>query len=71
MIVAPGRGESRATCTRFARRLATDANLVQVLAAPRVEDGSSSLELAEVLTTAADGFPRPVVIVGSETSGST
>jgi alpha-beta hydrolase superfamily lysophospholipase len=57
LVVVPGRGETRATYTRFATRLSADAYHV------RVVDLADSL--ADVLA-AAVALPRPLVLVGAD-----
>ncbi|WP_415938441.1 alpha/beta hydrolase [Streptomyces sp. 039-1] len=79
IIVVPGRGETRDTYTRFARRLAADAYRVRVIDAPVLDaaDPDGSLTgLAERLTDAIggtaseDGVALPVVLVGSDTGAA-
>lgn len=79
IIVVPGRGETRDTYTRFARRLASDAYRVRVIDAPALDadDPDGSLTgLAERLTDAIggtaseDGVALPVVLVGADTGAA-
>ncbi|MFD3453917.1 alpha/beta hydrolase [Streptomyces sp. NPDC058691] len=75
IIVVPGRGETRATYTRFGRRLAADAYRVRVIDTP--DAGADELagsgaafgrRLTEAVegTAAEDGVVRPLVLVGAD-----
>jgi alpha-beta hydrolase superfamily lysophospholipase len=75
VIVVPGRGETRATYTRFGRRIAADAYRVRVIDAPDIDadDLPRSLaafgeRLADAVdgTAAEDGVVGPVVLVGAD-----
>ncbi|MFF3945892.1 alpha/beta hydrolase [Streptomyces sp. NPDC001902] len=80
VVVVPGRGETRATYARFARRLAADAYRVRVVDPPEPDpdDPAGSLtrfgerlahavEGTAVEGTAAEGAPAtPVVLVGAD-----
>ncbi|WUD71055.1 lysophospholipase [Streptomyces sp. NBC_00510] len=75
VVVVPGRGETRATYARFARRLAADAYRVRVVDPPEpdADDPAGSLtrfgeRLADAVEgTAAEGAPAaPVVLVGAD-----
>ncbi|MDX2709353.1 alpha/beta hydrolase [Streptomyces sp. PA03-6a] len=75
VVVVPGRGETRATYARFARRLAADAYRVRVVDPPEpdADDPAGSLtrfgeRLAHAVEgTAAGGAPAtPVVLVGAD-----
>jgi pimeloyl-ACP methyl ester carboxylesterase len=57
LVVVPGRGETRATYTRFGTRLAADAYHVRVV--------DPSDRLADVLA-AAVALPRPLVLAGAD-----
>ncbi|MFJ6835634.1 alpha/beta hydrolase [Streptomyces sp. NPDC091209] len=79
VLVVPGRGETRATYTRFGRRIAADAYRVRVIDAPDLdaEDPAASLaDLAARLTDAVedaaseDGVVRPVVLVGTDSGAA-
>jgi alpha-beta hydrolase superfamily lysophospholipase len=78
IVVVPGRGETRATYGRLARRLAADAYRVRVADAPDVDVADlprSLAAFAAALTTAArdtapdgaDDAVRPVVVIGADT----
>ncbi|MEU2728790.1 alpha/beta hydrolase [Streptomyces griseoviridis] len=76
VVVVPGRGETRATYTRFGRRLAADAYRVRVVDAPdpRPDGLDGALDrfaagLADAVADAAgdDGVVAPVVLVGADT----
>jgi pimeloyl-ACP methyl ester carboxylesterase len=60
LVVVPGRGETRATYTRFGRRVSADAYHVRVVDPP-----SSPDRLADVLAGVA-ALPRPLVLVGAD-----
>lgn len=76
VIVVPGRGETPATYTRFASRLAADAYRVRVIEAPRLDataEGGSALEqFAADLDVAAAGATtegdvvHPLVLIGAD-----
>ncbi|MDX3070812.1 alpha/beta hydrolase [Streptomyces sp. MI02-7b] len=75
IIVVPGRGETRATYTRFGRRLAADAYRVRVIDAPDVSADDPAGPgaafgglLTEAVESAAaeDGVIRPLVLVGAD-----
>ncbi|MFP1660292.1 alpha/beta hydrolase [Streptomyces bacillaris] len=75
VVVVPGRGETRETYTRLARRLAADAYLVRVVDAVHLDadDPAGSLtrfgaRIAEAVegTAGPDGVVRPVVLVGAD-----
>ncbi|MFE0630742.1 alpha/beta hydrolase [Streptomyces sp. NPDC058864] len=79
VVVVPGRGETRATYTRFGRRLAADAYRVRVVDPP--EPGTGDLagsltrfgeRLADAVGgTAAEGAPAaPVVLVGADSGAA-
>ncbi|MGV9640535.1 alpha/beta hydrolase [Streptomyces sp. NPDC003514] len=79
VIVVPGRGETRATYQRFARRLAADAYRVRVIDTPAIDAGDPTgtldrfaAHLTEAIdgTAAEDGTVRPVVLVGSDTGAA-
>ncbi|MEV7285090.1 alpha/beta hydrolase [Streptomyces sp. NPDC093252] len=70
VVVVPGRGETRATYTRLARRLAADAYRVRVIDAP--EPGLDPAGFAHRVTDAAagtageEGVVRPLVLLGAD-----
>ncbi|MFF3255958.1 alpha/beta hydrolase [Actinacidiphila glaucinigra] len=70
VVVVPGRGETRATYARFARRLAADAYRVRVVDPPEPDpdDPAGSLtRFGERLAHAVEGAPAtPVVLVGAD-----
>ncbi|MEU1621014.1 alpha/beta hydrolase [Streptomyces sp. NPDC005722] len=75
VVVVPGRGETRATYARFARRLAADAYRVRVVDPPEpdADDPAGSLtrfgeRLADAIEGTADGGApaAPVVLVGAD-----
>lgn len=76
VIVVPGRGETRATYARFARRLAADAFRVRVVDPPWAGGGEVTAwspnafgdRLAEAVRGTADddGVVRPLVLVGAD-----
>ncbi|MEW2162701.1 alpha/beta hydrolase [Streptomyces sp. NPDC007084] len=79
VIVVPGRGETRDTYTRFARRLAVDAYRVRVVDAPVLDSGDpdgSLTALAERLaeavegTASPEGVARPVVLAGADSGAA-
>lgn len=71
ILIVPGRGETRATYTRFGTRLAADAYRVRVVDAPDL-DTEDLTTLAARLSEAAedtaldDGVVRPLVLVGAD-----
>ncbi|MFE2491628.1 alpha/beta hydrolase [Streptomyces mirabilis] len=75
ILIVPGRGETRATYTRFGRRLASDAYRVRVIDAPDL-DTEDLTALAARLTDAAedtateDGVVRPLVLVGADSGAA-
>ncbi|MFJ9896066.1 alpha/beta hydrolase [Streptomyces sp. NPDC091280] len=75
VLIVPGRGETRATYTRFGRRLAADAYRVRVLDAPDL-DTEDLTALAARLTEAAEdtaaenGVVRPLVLVGADSGAA-
>ncbi|MBK3566029.1 alpha/beta hydrolase [Streptomyces sp. MBT62] len=75
ILIVPGRGETRATYTRFGRRLATDAYRVRVVDAPDL-DTEDLTALAARLTEAAEdtaaenGVVRPLVLVGADSGAA-
>ncbi|MGW4025073.1 alpha/beta hydrolase [Streptomyces sp. NPDC005009] len=80
IVVVPGRGETRATYGRFARRLAADAYRVRVIDAPDIDTSDTDAALGRfgaaladaVDGTAADGsVVGPVVLVGADTGAVT
>ncbi|MBM7439923.1 alpha/beta hydrolase [Streptomyces sp. HB132] len=76
VVVVPGRGETRATYTRFGRRLASDAYRVRIVDAPDLDGGDLAGSLtrfgeqlaaaAEDSATGEDGAVRPLVLVGAD-----
>jgi alpha-beta hydrolase superfamily lysophospholipase len=84
ILVVPGRGETRETYARFARRLAADAYRVRVIDAPALDtpapgtaDPTASLNLfaarladAVESTAPEDGPVRPVVLVGADSGAA-
>ncbi|MFD4557986.1 alpha/beta hydrolase [Streptomyces sp. NPDC058469] len=75
VLVVPGRGETRATYTRFGRRLAADAYRVRVIDAPDL-DTENLTALAARLSEAAEGTAvvdavvRPLVLVGADSGAA-
>ncbi|WP_329241919.1 lysophospholipase [Streptomyces sp. NBC_01478] len=75
VLVVPGRGETRATYTRFGRRLAADAYRVRVVDAPDL-DTEDLTTLAARLSEAAEdtasenGVVRPLVLVGADSGAA-
>ncbi|MBK6010668.1 alpha/beta hydrolase [Streptomyces sp. MBT53] len=75
ILIVPGRGETRATYTRFGRRLAADAYRVRVVDAPDL-DTEDLTALAARLTEAAEdtaaenGVVRPLVLVGADSGAA-
>ncbi|MGX9883242.1 alpha/beta hydrolase [Streptomyces sp. NPDC002276] len=75
ILIVPGRGETRATYTRFGRRLAADAYRVRVVDAPDLatEDLTAlATRLAEAAedTAAENGVVRPLVLVGADSGAA-
>ncbi|MFI5881567.1 alpha/beta hydrolase [Streptomyces sp. NPDC051554] len=75
VLVVPGRGETRATYTRFGRRLAADAYRVRVIDAPDLatEDLTGlAARLADAAegTAVDDGVVRPLVLVGADSGAA-
>ncbi|MFJ9914876.1 alpha/beta hydrolase [Actinacidiphila glaucinigra] len=79
VVVVPGRGETRATYARFARRVAADAYRVRVVDPPEpdADDPAGALtrfgqRLADAVEgTAAEGAPAaPVVLVGADSGAA-
>lgn len=76
VIVVPGRGETTATYTRFASRLAADAYRVRVVEAPQLDGDTTSEALSrfgEDLDQAVTGATtegdviHPLVLIGADT----
>ncbi|MBK3573496.1 alpha/beta hydrolase [Streptomyces sp. MBT65] len=75
VIVVPGRGETRATYTRFGRRLAADAYRVRVVDAPDLDTEdlttlAARLSEAAEDTAAENGVVRPLVLVGADSGAA-
>jgi alpha-beta hydrolase superfamily lysophospholipase len=74
VLVVPGRGETRATYTRFGSRLAADAYRVRVLAPPRIDPADvrdSLIRFATDLTGAvADRTDGPLVLAGADSGAA-
>ncbi|MFJ9379633.1 alpha/beta hydrolase [Streptomyces sp. NPDC101455] len=75
VLVVPGRGETRATYTRFGKRLAADAYRVRVIDAPDLatEDLTGlAARLADAAegTAVDDGAVRPLVLVGADSGAA-
>lgn len=75
IIVVPGRGETRATYTRFGRRLAADAYRVRVVDAPDLDAEdlptlAARLSEAAEDTAAENGVVRPLVLVGADSGAA-
>ncbi|WP_427917405.1 alpha/beta hydrolase [Streptomyces sp. cg40] len=71
ILIVPGRGETRATYTRFGRRLAADAYRVRVVDAPDLDTEdltglAARLSEAAEDTTAEEDVVRPLVLVGAD-----
>lgn len=66
VLVVPGRGETRATYTRFGARLAADAYRVRVVDPPHVDAEDVTGSLTRFATELADVLPRPLVLVGAD-----
>lgn len=75
IIVVPGRGETRATYTRFGRRLSADAYRVRVVDAPDLDTEdlttlAARLSEAAEDTTSENGVVRPLVLVGVDSGAA-
>ncbi|MFF3409196.1 alpha/beta hydrolase [Streptomyces sp. NPDC002742] len=79
VLVVPGRGETRATYTRFGRRIAADAYRVRVIDAPVLDAGDPDASLSGLAdrlaaavegTAAEDGAVRPLVLVGADSGAA-
>ncbi|MGW6357833.1 alpha/beta hydrolase [Streptomyces sp. NPDC055092] len=79
VIVVPGRGETRATYTRFGRRLAADAYRVRIVDAPALDSEDLTASLAHLATqlddavedtAEGDAVVRPVVTVAADSGAA-
>ncbi|GLZ42615.1 alpha/beta hydrolase [Actinokineospora sp. NBRC 105648] len=72
VLVVPGRGETRATYTRFGTRLAAEAYRVRVVDPPRIDPADIPGSLAWFAAGLAESvaLPRPLVLVGADSGAA-